>query len=144
MKYGVNKNILFFIAGTLWMVAGFNIMRIGISTWIVDSTSWILKFFESCTVFLFFFAFIFDRLYKKYSIRINNKNDGLHCPFSFFDKKGLLMMLFMIVMGISIRYFHLLPISFFFVLLFRVGIRFDADRFSFSLFQIEKKLKQTH
>ncbi len=84
MKYGVNKNILFFIAGTLWMVAGFNIMRIGISTWTVDSTSWIFKFFESCIVFLFFFSFIFDRLYKKYSIRINNKNDGLHCPFFFF------------------------------------------------------------
>lgn len=138
MKYGVNKNILFFIAGTLWMVAGFNIMRIGISTWTVDSTSWIFKFFESCIVFLFFFSFIFDRLYKKYSIRINNKNDGLHCPFSFFDKKGLLMMLFMIVMGISIRYFHLLPISFFSFFYSGLGFALMLTGFRFLFFRLKK------
>ena len=33
MKYGVNRQILLIIAGTVWIIAGGNILRIGIVTW---------------------------------------------------------------------------------------------------------------
>lgn len=56
-------------------------------------------------------AFIFHRLYKKHTLRISQKK-GKHCPFSFFDVKGWIVMIGMIAMGIVIRTYHLLPDSF--------------------------------
>ena len=37
MKYGVNKEILLITAGTVWIIAGANILRIGIVTWLNNS-----------------------------------------------------------------------------------------------------------
>lgn len=34
MKYGVNRQILLITAGTVWIIAGANILRIGIVTWL--------------------------------------------------------------------------------------------------------------
>ena len=43
MKYGVTKNTLLITAGIVWLLAGINILRIGISCWINDSHYWFLK-----------------------------------------------------------------------------------------------------
>ena len=37
MKYGVNRQVLLITAGIVWIVAGANILRIGIVTWLNDS-----------------------------------------------------------------------------------------------------------
>ena len=37
MKYGVNRQILLITAGTVWIIAGANILRIGIVTWLNTS-----------------------------------------------------------------------------------------------------------
>ena len=43
MKYGVNKEILLITAGTVWIIAGANILRIGIVTWLNNSEGWMFK-----------------------------------------------------------------------------------------------------
>ena len=43
MKYGVSSNTLLLTAGIVWLVAGINILRIGISCWITDAHYWLLK-----------------------------------------------------------------------------------------------------
>lgn len=43
MKYGVNRQILLIIAGTVWIIAGGNILRIGIVTWMNNSHDWMFK-----------------------------------------------------------------------------------------------------
>ena len=43
---------------------------------------------------------------------IERKKEQKNCPFSFFDVKSWIVMIFMICMGITIRSFHLLPESF--------------------------------
>ena len=90
MKYGVNKEILLITAGTVWIIAGANILRIGIVTWLNNSEGWMFKIGEATIVFLLFFVLIFKRLYVK----------------------SWIVMIFMICMGITIRSFHLLPESF--------------------------------
>lgn len=87
MKYGVTKNTLLITAGIVWLLAGINILRIGISCWINDSHYWFFKVCEATIVFLLFFGLIFHKLYKKHTHRISQKK-AKNCPFSFFDKKG--------------------------------------------------------
>ena len=43
MSFRVSKRTLFFIAGTVWLVAGINILRIGIVTWQSDSHDWLFR-----------------------------------------------------------------------------------------------------
>lgn len=105
MKYGVNKQILL-------ITAGINILRIGIITWLNNSQDWMFKIGEATVVFLLFFILIFKRLYYKHTRRIDEKKKTRNCPFSFFDVKSWIIMIFMISLGITIRSFHLLPDSF--------------------------------
>lgn len=100
MKYGVSPNTLLITAGTIWSLAGVNILRIGLTCWIDDGHYWLFKVCEASLVFLLFFGIIFHRLYKKHTLRISQKK-GKHCPFSFFDVKGWIVMIGMITMGIN-------------------------------------------
>ena len=102
MKFGVNKKVLLYTAGCVWIFAGINILRIGIVTWLNDTHYWLFKIGEATIVFLLFFNLVFKRLFYKHSERISRKN-GKHCPFSFFDVKGWIIMIFMIAFGITIR-----------------------------------------
>ncbi len=111
MKIGVNKRTLLFIAGSVWLIAGVNILRIGIITWLSDSQYWLFKVVEATTIFLLFFILVFKKLFDKHTKRIEQKKGKSH-PLSFFDKKGWLIMGFMILLGIVIRRFQLLPNSF--------------------------------
>ena len=89
MKYGVNRQILLIIAGTVWIIAGGNILRIGIVTWMNNSHDWMFKIGEATIVFLLFFVLIFKRLYYKHTRRIEQKKETRNCPFSFFRCKKL-------------------------------------------------------
>ena len=92
MKYGVSSNTLLLTAGIVWLVAGINILRIGISCWITDAHYWLLKVCEASLIFLLFFCIVFHKLYRKHAQRITAGNPNKRCPFSFFDVKGWLVM----------------------------------------------------
>lgn len=111
MRFGVNKQTLLFTAGCVWILAGTNILRIGMATWLTDSQHLLFKVSEAIFVFLLFFNFIFKKLFHKHSRRISRKPDK-NCPFSFFDVKGWVVMIVMITFGVTSRQFHLLPNSF--------------------------------
>ena len=55
MKYGVNRQILLITAGAVWIIAGANILRIGIVTWLNTSQDWMFKIGEATVVFLLLF-----------------------------------------------------------------------------------------
>lgn len=112
MKHGVSRQILLITAGIVWIIAGANILRIGIITWQQSSQAWLFKVAEATAVFLLFFIFVFRRLYYKHTKRIVEKQSDQNCPFSFFDAKGWIIMALMITTGIVARVFHLLPDSF--------------------------------
>ena len=112
MKYGVHKRTLLFIAGFVWIIAGTNILRIGILTWIDDAQNPLFKVCEAIIVFLLFFYLVFKKLFYKHRDRIALKKEKKNCPFSFFDIKGWIIMAFMITFGITIRKLQLLPNSY--------------------------------
>lgn len=94
MKYGVNRQTLLLTAGIVWLVAGANILRIGLITWFNSPRDLLFKVGEATVVFLLFFLFVFKKLYDKHTRRIEQKTDK-SCPFSFFDVKGWIIMTFM-------------------------------------------------
>ena len=112
MKYGVNRQVLLITAGIIWIIAGANILRIGIVTWTDTTHDSMFKIGEATIVFLLFFVLVFRKLYYKHTRRIEQKAKEKNCPFSFFDTKGWIVMTFMISLGIIIRSLHLLPDSF--------------------------------
>lgn len=112
MKYGVNRQVLLITAGIVWIIAGANILRIGITTWFNNTQGWLFKSCEATVVFLLFFILVFRGLYYKHTRRIEQKKNEKNCPFAFFDAKGWIIMTFMISVGITVRTFHLLPDSF--------------------------------
>lgn len=81
MKYGVNRKVLLITAGVVWIIAGANILRIGIMTWLTDSQYWLFKIGEATVVFLLFFLFVFKRLYYKHTKRIGEKKKEKNCLF---------------------------------------------------------------
>lgn len=119
-KYGVEKNTLLITAGIVWMIAGCNILRIGITTWCQEADVSILNIILAICVFIIFFCFIFKNQFLKHTTRISKKKSGNSCPFSFFDVKSWLIMCFMIGLGIVIRSCQLLPPNF--IAIFYTGL----------------------
>ena len=59
MRWRVSRRTLLLIAGLVWIIAGANILRIGIITWVDDQREWLFKTGEAIVVFLLFFSLIF-------------------------------------------------------------------------------------
>ena len=138
MKYGVTKNTLVITAGIVWLLAGINILRIGISCWINDSHYWFFKICEATIVFLLFFGLIFHKLYKKHTHRISQKKSK-NCPFSFFDVKGWIIMGFMITIGILTRTLHVLPEAFIAVFYTGLSVALITNRYPIYMVLVEKQ-----
>ncbi len=66
MKYGVSKQFLLITAGLVWIIAGVNVLRIGIITWMNCTENWLLEVGEATVVFLLFYLLIFRKLYQAY------------------------------------------------------------------------------
>lgn len=94
----VKKRTLLLIASLVWTVAGINVLRIGI-----------LEF--SVVVFTVFQIFIFGRLVKKHTKRINAYTEP-QLFIKFFDVKSFIIMAVMITGGILIRVLKLVPNEF--------------------------------
>lgn len=115
----MNRQFLMFMAGVVWILAGVNILCIGIMTWINISSFQLFRVCEAIVVFLLFFNFVFKKLFYKHTRRIEQKKDK-SCPFAFFDVKGWIIMAVMITVGILVRKFQLLPNTF--ISVFYVGL----------------------
>lgn len=108
----VSRRTLLLFAGLLWVIAGFNVLLIGINTWQeIDKPSFLAKSLWAMLVFCIFLFMIFKPLHKKYTLRIANLNERNN-PLTFFNLKGWAIMIFMITLGITVRKFNLLPDSF--------------------------------
>ena len=106
----VNKKTLILIAGIVWAIAGFNIVRIGLVAYQGNFTWW--RALLSVAVYAVFQIFIFGKMVKKHTDRILQYEDERQNFFRFFDTKSYLIMAFMMTMGISLRVFGLVPNGF--------------------------------
>lgn len=128
----IKKQYLLLLAAIVWMIAGFNILRIGMETY--AAYKGIINFALSLLVFLLFWFMVFSKLTVKHTDRIQNYKEERQFFLNFFDLKSFLIMAFMITFGITIRTFHLLPDRFIAVFytglgaaLFLAGITFGRN-----------------
>lgn len=102
----VKKRTLLLIAGIVWLIAGFNVARLGIISYSMIDRSWYL-YLLSMVVFLLF-GRMFYKMSKKHTKRIiGYENDR---PFwHFFDLKAYLIMTCMMSGGIGLRATGIFP-----------------------------------
>lgn len=97
------------IAGGVWLLAGVNILRLGV----VDMTgNWhfpLWPLLGALMVFLLFFCLIFIRLVRKHSGRIMGYEAEKVAFWRFFDRKSYILMIGMITFGILLRSSHWVP-----------------------------------
>ena len=97
-KLCVRKRTLLLIAGIVWMIAGFNVARLGVMSYLNIERRWYL-YLLSGLVFLLFGSMFF-RMSQKHTKRILGYED--YRPFwHFFDWKAYLIMTCMMSVGIG-------------------------------------------
>ena len=106
----VNKNTLILIAGIVWAIAGFNIVRIGLIAYQGNFTWW--RGLLSVAVYVAFQALVFGKMVKKHTGRILQYEEERQNFFRFFDAKSYLIMAFMMTLGIGLRVSGLVPNTF--------------------------------
>ena len=105
-KLCVRKRTLLLIAGIVWMIAGFNVARLGVMSYLNIERSWYL-YLLSGLVFLLFGSMFF-RMSQKHTKRILGYED--YRPFwHFFDWKAYLIMTCMMSVGIGFRAAGIFP-----------------------------------
>lgn len=103
----VKKKTLLLIACAVWSLAGFNILRIGILSYPPYIS--VMNILLSIVVFTVFQYFIFGRLVKKHTDRIQNYEEERHFFMKFFDVKSFIIMAIMMSGGIYLRASSLAP-----------------------------------
>ncbi|MDY3017517.1 MAG: hypothetical protein SOR79_10275 [Blautia sp.] len=103
----VKKKTLLLIACIVWFMAGFNILRIGILSYPPYLS--IINILLSIVVFSVFQHFIFGRLVKKHTVRIQNYEEEQHFFMKFFDVKSFIIMAVMMSGGIYLRVSSFVP-----------------------------------
>lgn len=106
----VNKHTLILIAGIVWAIAGFNIVRIGLLAYQGNFTWW--RGLLSIAVYAAFQIFVFGKMVKKHTGRILQYKEERQNFFRFFDTKSYLIMAFMMTLGIGLRVSGIVPNTF--------------------------------
>lgn len=132
-KPKANKRTLFFIAGAVWAIAGFNILKIAAEEFVVMDSLKEISVILGLIGFAIFFSKVFYKMFNKHSKRIVNMENEEPCLFAFFDKKGYMIMAFMIAMGVSLRAFNLIGGIALVVIYLAIGLSLSVSAISFLL-----------
>lgn len=103
----IKNKYLLLIAAIVWLIAGFNVLKIGVETYINYVT--VINLLLSLVVFLAFWIMVFSKLVKKHTLRISSYESEKQWFYLFFDLKSFIIMAIMMTIGIVIRYYALLP-----------------------------------
>ena len=105
-RFCVKKKTLLLIAGIVWMIAGINVARLGVISYLNIERKWYL-YLMSLFVFLLF-GLMFFKMSQKHTKRILGYEE--HRPFlHFFDLKAYLIMTCMMSGGIGFRAAGIFP-----------------------------------
>lgn len=107
----IDKKYLPLLAGIVWSIAGTAVLSIGLPALLENLDPLWLSFPVTAVVFFLFFKFVFFRLFRKHTARIEAFPQKKICAFAFFDIKGYIIMACMITFGILLRSSNLLPHS---------------------------------
>ena len=104
----VKSEKLLIIAAVVWLLAGINILRLGVID--ITETELVAALLAVGVVVTFLlFHMMFAKLVGKQSNRIRAYGNEPTCAFAFFDVKGYIMMAIMMGGGIALREFGIIP-----------------------------------
>lgn len=107
--FHVKKRNLLLISGIVWLIAGFNVARLGIMSYLIIEKQFYL-YVLSAVIFLLF-GTMFYKMSQKHTKRIMGYED--YRPFwNFFDLKAYIIMIFMMGGGIGLRATGVFPENF--------------------------------
>ena len=99
--YEIPKRALLIIAGIIWMIAGFNVVRLGIISYKLIEMRWYLPVLS--VVIFVLFGMMFFKMTQKHSKRIMNYEEDYRPFWNFFDIKSYIIMAVMMGGGIGLR-----------------------------------------
>ena len=115
----MNTKSLSFIAGIIWLFAGFNVCRIGVMSWISLGTTSVLMIL-GCIVTMILFSTMFIKMLFKNVRRIRDIEVEKRKVWHMMPVKSYFIMAFMITFGVLIRRCSAVPLSF--IASFYVGL----------------------
>lgn len=108
MSFHISKPQLFGLSALFWLIAGVNVLRVGIVHWPDHYLYGCYQIAGSLLIFLFFIL-IFYRMFRKNVLRIEQAPGLRLSPLALFDAKGWGITLFMILLGVTVRRLGLFP-----------------------------------
>lgn len=109
--FQVKKRTLLAIAGTVWLIAGFNVAKIGVTAYADTRIVSIARVGISAMIFCLF-GMMFYKMSVKHTKRIMSYEEEKRPFWYFFDGKSYCIMIFMMSGGIWLRYSGLVPMVF--------------------------------
>ena len=104
----IKSEKLLIIASVVWLLAGINILRLGVMA-IAETELVVLLLALGIAITFLLFHMMFTKLVGKQSNRIRAYGNEPTCAFAFFDVKGYVMMAIMMGGGIALREFGIIP-----------------------------------
>lgn len=99
--FKVKKRTLLLIAGIVWLIAGVNVARLGITSYLVIEQQW-YWYLSSVAVFSAF-GLMFFKMSQKHTKRIKGYKEERQSFWRFFDIKAYIIMAVMMGGGIGLR-----------------------------------------
>lgn len=107
----IRRAYSFMIAAVIWGIPGINIAIKGLRTYMLmkpENLWWLMLVTVAVSVFFFF---IFRRVVRKYSERIDSLPDRVMI-WQIFPPQGWILLVFMMGLGITLKYIPGIPMSF--------------------------------
>ncbi|MCR5415345.1 MAG: hypothetical protein K6E79_00945 [Pseudobutyrivibrio sp.] len=128
--YEIPKRFLLAIAGIIWMIAGFNVVRLGIISYKLVRVRWYLPLLS--LIIFGLFGRMFYKMAVKHGKRIMGYEEEYRPVWNFFDVKSYIIMAIMMGGGIGLRNAGFFPdvfVAFFYTglgcALFLAGVCFE-------------------
>ena len=99
--FKVKKRKLLLIAGIVWFIAGFNVVRLGILSYLAIEQKW-YRYVLSVVIFILF-GLMFFKMSQKHTKRILGYEEERQPFWRFFDLKAYIIMAIMMGGGIGLR-----------------------------------------
>lgn len=132
MKKGFSSNTLYLTAAALWIIAGINILKIGIESWLLTNNN-IWDFVWLIISLIFFYFIIFPRTVKR-NISYVQSHDNDKLPlYKCMHPQSWIIMIFMISLGVVIRGYELVPKPF--IAGFYCGLGFSLATITYLYFR---------
>lgn len=127
----VAKHYLYIFSALLWTVPSFMLYRKGLAHIVHEQYAW-FKIAIGIASGVLFFVLSFRKISAQYIQRIQNMAGNKQAFYRFMPLRTYIIMLFMISLGFSIRYFGVVPITYYSVFLLSMGtpLLISAIRFA--------------